>query len=150
VLLPWSPPSAPDWKGTSGFLQELRTLGWREGENLTVEYRWAAGQFYRGSDLAAELVRLPAEVIVAQSRSLIQAAQHATTTIPIVMISGDDPVEEGLIASLARPGSNLTGVDYSFVPELGGKLLALLNEAVPAVTRVAVLVQPTVPGTGDT
>jgi putative ABC transport system substrate-binding protein len=150
VLMPWAPPSEPDWKQRSGFLQELRDRGWQEGENLTIEYRWASGrQFYQGADLAAELVRLHVHVIVAQGLSLIRAAQQATSTIPIVMISGDDPVEEGFIASLARPGGNITGVDYSFVPELSGKLLELLKEAVPTVTRIAVLVDPLVPTTGQ-
>jgi len=150
VLMPWAPPSEPDWKQHSAFLQELRDRGWREGENLTIEYRWASGrQPYQGADLAAELVRLHVHVIVAQGLSLIRAVQQATSTIPIVMISGDDPVEEGFIASLARPGGNITGVDYSFVPEFSGKLLELLKEAVPTVTRIAVLVYPVVPTTGQ-
>jgi putative tryptophan/tyrosine transport system substrate-binding protein len=96
-------------------LQELRTLGWREGDNITVEYRWAAGRWDRAADLAAEPVRLHVDAIVVVSTSLIGAAQQATTTIPIVMSSVDDPVAEGFITSLARPGGNITGVDNSLV-----------------------------------
>src|SRR5262245_33115856 len=111
VLVFGTPPAAPDWKQHSVFVQELRHLGWREGENLRVEYRWAPTQlehseeFIRppADDLAAELVRLPADVIVANSRHLIRAIQRASPTIPIVMIMGDDPVAEGFIAGLARP-----------------------------------------------
>src|SRR5262249_43084543 len=125
VLLLDSPPSEPDWKQRSVFLQELRHLGWREGENVTVEFRWASGQFDRVGDLAAELVRLNVDVIYA-TNVFIRASQHATTTIPIVMFSIDDPVAEGFIASLARPGGNITGVDASFIMGLGGKLLELL------------------------
>jgi putative ABC transport system substrate-binding protein len=102
VLLPWSPPSVPDWKQHWVFLQELRTLGWREGENITVEYRWASGQFDRAVDLAMELVRLHVDVIVVDS--LIRAAQRATTTIPIVIsmwgipwLSGSSPAWRGQV-----------------------------------------------------
>src|SRR5262249_41726959 len=142
VLRPWSQPSVPDWKQKSVFLQELRTLGWREGENITFEYRWAGGRPERGAALAAELIGLHVDVIVVDSLSLIRAVQHATTTIPIVMLSIDDPVAAGFITDLARPGGNIVGVDASFVPELSGKLLELLTEAVPALTRIAVLVGP--------
>jgi putative ABC transport system substrate-binding protein len=132
------------------FLQELHRLGWKEGENLTMEYRWIPWeQLYRGDEFAAELVRLHVDVIVAQGRPLIQAAQHATTTIPIVMISGDDPVAEDFIAGLAHPGGNITGLDSSVGTELSTKRLELLMEAVPAVTQVAVLVNPFVPATGQ-
>jgi putative tryptophan/tyrosine transport system substrate-binding protein len=149
VLQPGSPPPDPSWKERSLLVQELRRLGWREGQNLTVEYRWGAGRPRdRGADLAAELVRLPVDVIVATSRDLIRAAQRATTTIPIVMLSVDDPVAEGFITGHAQRGRNITGVDLSFVPELSGKLLELLREAVPTVTRIAVLVNPRVQFTG--
>ena len=142
VLMVESPPAAPEWQQRSVFLQELRTLGWRDGENMRVEYRWASGTVERSADLAAELVGLPVDVIVVSSLPLIRAAQHATTTIPIVMLAVDDPVAQGFIASLARPGGNITGVDASFGPELSGKLLEFLTEAVPAITRIAVLVNP--------
>jgi putative tryptophan/tyrosine transport system substrate-binding protein len=85
-------------------------------------------------------VRLHVDVIVVNTKSLTRAAQQATTTIPIVMSSVDDPVAEGFIASLAHPGGNITGVDNSLVPEMSGKLLEFLKEAVPAVSRIAVLV----------
>jgi putative ABC transport system substrate-binding protein len=156
VLLVGSPPSSPDWKQRSVFLQELRTLGWREGETLRVEYRWAspydrggAGVFYPADDLAAELVRLPVDVIVAQGRPAIRAVQRATTTIPIVMVAPDDPVAEEFIAGLPRPGGNITGVDASVSAELSAKRLELLKDAVPMVTRIAVLVHPPVPATGQ-
>jgi ABC-type uncharacterized transport system substrate-binding protein len=149
VLVRDVPPATPEWKQHSVFLQELRRLGWKEGENLTMEYRWLPWeQLYRGDELAAELVRLHVDVIVAQGRPLIQAAQHATATIPIVMISGDDPVAEDFIAGLARPGGNITGLDTSVGAELSTKRLELLKEAVPAVTKIAVLVNPFVPATG--
>jgi putative tryptophan/tyrosine transport system substrate-binding protein len=150
VLQSGSPPPDPYWKERFLLMQELRRLGWREGPNLTVEYRWgAAGRpGERGTDLATELVRLPVDVLVATSRDLIRAAQRATTTIPIVMLSVDDPVAEGFITGPAQPGGNITGVDLSFVPELSGKLLELLREAVPTVTRIAVLVNPRVQSTG--
>lgn len=149
ILLPGSPPTSPDWKQNWVFLQELRHLGWRENENLTVEYRWASGQFYRGDDLAGELVRRPVDVILVQSGPLIRAAQRATTTLPIVMMAADNPETAGFIASLAQPGGNITGVDASIGTELSAKRLELLKEAVPAVTRIAVLVQPTVPAMGE-
>jgi putative ABC transport system substrate-binding protein len=132
------PPASPDWKARSRLLQNLRTLGWLEGQNLVLEYRWANGQPRRLSSLAAELVRLPVDVIVVSASPAIRAAQRATTTIPIVMISIGDPVEEGFVAGLARPGGNITGVG-GVVPELSGKLLELLKEAVPEVRRMAVL-----------
>jgi ABC-type uncharacterized transport system substrate-binding protein len=141
VLLLDSPPSEPDWKQHSVLLQELRHLGWREGENVTVEFRWAFGQSDRGGDLTAELLRLPVDVIYVDN-VFISTVQHATTTIPIVMLSIDDPVAKGLIASLARPGGNTTGVDASFIVELGGKLLQLLTEVVPPHSRVAILSNP--------
>jgi putative ABC transport system substrate-binding protein len=157
VLVFDSPPAAPDWKQRSVFVQALRQLGWREGENLIVEYRWAPPQLEHSGaflippadDLAAELVRLPVDVIVANSRHLIRAIQHASPTIPIVMIAGDDPVAEGFIAGLARPGGHITGVDTSISAELSTKQLEFLKEAVPAVTRMAVLVTPFVPATGQ-
>jgi ABC-type uncharacterized transport system substrate-binding protein len=148
MLEPGFPPSAPDWKQRSVFLQELRTLGWKEGENVTVESHWPSGRFDRGADLAAELVRLNVNVIVVGGPSpLIRAVQQATTIIPIVMMSGDDAVAARFIAGLPRPGGNITGVDSSFVPAFSGKLLELLKEAVPAATRIAVLVTP--PYSGD-
>jgi putative ABC transport system substrate-binding protein len=148
MLFSVSPPASPDWKQSSVFLQELRTLGWTEGQNMTVEYRWASGRFDRLATLAAELVRLNVDVIVVSDTLAIGAAQHATTTIPIVMLSAPDPVAWGYVASLAHPGGNITGVG-GLVQELSGKLLELLKEAVPQVTQVAVLVYSRQPDTGQ-
>jgi putative tryptophan/tyrosine transport system substrate-binding protein len=141
VLSFGSPPSLPDWKQRSVLLQELSTLGWIEGQNFTVEYRWASGRSHRLSDLAAELVHLNVDVIVVDDTPAIQAVQHATTTIPIVAFFAVDPVAEGYVVSLARPGGNITGVG-GVVPELSSKLLELLKEAVPGVLRIAVFVSP--------
>jgi len=146
VLELGAPPASPDWKAHSLLLQNLRKLGWLEGQNLVLEYRWANGQPSRLSSHAAELVRLPVDVIVVSASPAIHAAQRATTTIPIVMVSVSDPVEEGFVTDLARPGGNITGVG-GVVPELSGKLLELLKEAVPGVARLAVLASPANPAT---
>jgi putative ABC transport system substrate-binding protein len=121
------------------FRQGLRELGWVEGQNIVIEYRWAEGRLDRLPDLAAELVRLKVDVIVASPTPGALAAKNATGTIPIVAISLTHPVELGLIASLARPGGNVTGVSYSVGADIFGKDLELLKEVVPRVRRVAVL-----------
>ena len=141
VLMLGSPPAAPDWKERSLFLHELRRLGWLDGRNVTVEYRWAQGRERDLSDLAVELVQLHVDVIVASATSVVQAVKQATSTIPIVMLYADDPVADGIVAGLVQPGGNITGVG-GFVSELSGKWLELLTEAVPEVTHIAVLVQP--------
>ena len=120
------------------FRQGLRDLGYEEGKNIVIEYRWAEGRAERLPDLAAELVRLKVDVIVSHGTPGPLAAKHATSTIPIVMTSAGDPVGSGLVASLARPGGNVTGLNL-LAPELGGKRLQLLKEVVPGVSRVAVL-----------
>ena len=136
---------APTPERDQALLREgLREQGYVEGQNILVEYRWAApGQADRLNDLAAELVRLPVDLIVAVSTPASQAAKRATLAIPIVFIAGD-PVGTGLVASLARPGWNVTGVT-GIGAEIGGKCLELLREVVPAVTHVAVLVLATDP-----
>jgi len=124
------------------FRQGLRELGWVEGQNIVIEYRYAEGRFDRLPDLAAELVRLKVDIIVALATPASAAAKNATGTIPIVGISLGDPVGTGLIASLARPGGNVTGVSYSVGVETIGKGLELFKEIVPNVRRVAILSNP--------
>ena len=125
----------------------LRELGYIEGQNIAIEYRYAEGKLDRLPELAAELVRLKVDIIVvAGGVAMIRAAKNATKTIPIVMMgAGPDPVEAGLVESLARPGGNVTGIT-NLARELGGKRLELLKEAVPKLARVAVLYDPAIPG----
>jgi len=126
--------------------QALRERGYIEGQSIASEYRYAEGKLDRFPELAAELVRLKVDlIVVASGYPGIRAAKNATKTIPIVMQgSGGDPVELGLIESLARPGGNITGLT-NLNRELGGKRLELFKEAVPKLARVAVLHQPDVP-----
>ena len=126
----------------------LRELGYIEGQNIAIEYRYAEGKRDRLPELAAELVRLKVDIIVvAGGAGPIRAAKNATKTIPIVMTGGGiDPVEAGLVESLARPGGNVTGIT-NLARELGGKRLELLKEAVPKLARVAVLYDPANPTT---
>ena len=125
------------------FRQGLKDVGYVEGENVTIIYRWAENQVDRLPDLAAELVRRPVAVIVASGGpNVVFAAKAATTTIPILFLTAEDPVRLGLVASLARPGGNLTGINF-LNRELASKQLELLRELVPGATRVAVLVDPT-------
>src|SRR5262245_20540886 len=135
--------AATDSPRAEGIRLALRELGYIEGENIAMEYRYAKGKRDRYSELAAELVRLKVDIIVvATGDRYIRAAKNATRTIPIVMMGqGSDPVKAGLVESLARPGGNVTGVT-ALTRELGGKRLELLKEAVPKVARVAVLYDP--------
>jgi putative ABC transport system substrate-binding protein len=123
------------------FRQSLRDLGYAEGQNLVIEARYAEGSLERYRDLAAELVRLKVDVIVAGGGPAIHAAQHATRTIPIVMAGTTDAVAQGFVASLARPGGNITGLS-DLSAELPGKRLDLLKETVPQSARIAVLADP--------
>lgn len=125
------------------FRQRLRELGWVEGQNLVIDYRYAEGRVDRLPDLAAELVRLKVGVIVSFGTQGVTAARNATGTIPIVMIAVRDPAGIGLIASLARPGGNVTGVSGSAGLEWVAKQLELLKETVPRIHRVAILSNPT-------
>ncbi|MBI4562226.1 MAG: ABC transporter substrate-binding protein [Candidatus Rokubacteria bacterium] len=135
VLLPGRPEPSPS---LDSFRQALRELGYVEGQNLAIEYRWAEGRSDRLADLAAELARLPVDVIITSTAPAIQAARQATSTIPIVMATVGDPVVTGLVASLARPGGNITGLSL-IAPELAGKRLELLKETVPKLSRLALL-----------
>src|SRR5262249_43089821 len=126
------------------FRQGLRELGYVEGQNLAIEFRWAEGKYDRLPGLAAELVRLRVNILVAGAQPAIQAAKHATEVIPIVMVASD-PVAAGFVASLARPGGNITGLSMMSA-ELIGKQLAMLKEVVPNVSRVALLGNPANPG----
>ena len=123
------------------FLLGLRDLGWVEGKNISIEYRYAESRHDRLPDVAADLVRLKVEVIVTTATSDTLAAQKATRAIPIVMVAGGDPVASGLVESLARPGANITGLSQ-MLQGLGGKRLELLKEIVPKLSDVAVLWNP--------
>jgi putative ABC transport system substrate-binding protein len=128
------------------FRQGLRELGYAEGKNIVVEYRYAEEKLDRLSALAAELVRLKVDVIVTGGSGNTRAAKEATNTIPIVMAQDSDPVANGFVASLARPGGNITGL-ATLAPEIGGKQLEILTEIVPKLSRVAVLTaSSTTPG----
>jgi putative ABC transport system substrate-binding protein len=127
------------------FLEAMRALGYVEGQNLVMEYRAAEGKYERLPALAAELVRLPVDVLLAVITPAALAAKQATTTIPIVMLGVGDPVGSGLVASLARPGGNVTGVT-SLSPDLVGKQLEFLKDVLPTVSRVAILWDPANPG----
>ena len=132
-------------RNVDAFRQGLRELGWIEGQNITIEYRYAGGRVDRLPSLADELVRLNVDVIAASPTPAALSARNATRTIPIVGISLTEPVEVGLVASIARPGGNVTGVTYGVDTQIFGKQLALLKEAVPKIRRVAVLSDPSIP-----
>lgn len=127
------------------FRQGLHELGYVEGENIVIEYRWAEGKFQQLPRLAAELVRSKVDVIVTAGSAATRAAKKATTTIPIVMAQDPDPVRNGFVASLARPGGNITGLSR-LAPELSGKQLELLKEIVPDLSRVAIFGTSARPG----
>jgi putative ABC transport system substrate-binding protein len=139
LLDPRSPDAMAD--RLRAFRLGLKDVGYVEGENVTIIYRFAEDQNDRLPELAAELVRRQVTVIAASATTAAPAAKAATTTIPIAFIAAQDPVRLGLVASLAQPGGNLTGINF-LVGELGAKRLELLRALVPAATRVAVLVNP--------
>jgi putative ABC transport system substrate-binding protein len=144
MLFPNPPAIVASSPRIKAFLQGLRELGWIDGQNVAIEWRFAAGEVQRLAALAGELANLQVDVIVAASAPAAQAAKEATSTIPIVILDPGDPVGTGLVRSLARPGGNVTGVT-SIAPDLAGKRLALLKEAVPAITDVVVLFNAAVP-----
>jgi putative ABC transport system substrate-binding protein len=121
-----------------GFVEALHELGWIEGKSVAFEYRFAESHLDRLPDMAAELVHLRVDVIVAAGTLAPLAAKQATATIPIVMAPAGDPVSSGLVPSLARPGGNVTGLSL-MAPDLGGKRLELLKELLPGISRVAIL-----------
>ena len=142
-LLGGSPPNSPGGRRAwEGFFQGMRELGYVEGQNILVEGRFYGDHTDRLPSLAAELVRLKVDVIVAGATPAPEAAQRATSTIPIVMATHVDPVGSGLVTSLAKPEKNVTGMS-TLGPELLGKRLQLLKEAIPGISRVAVLSNPT-------
>ena len=127
------------------FRQGLRDLGYTEGKNIVIEYRWADGKVDRLPELAAELVRLKVDAIVSAGPQPTRASKQATSTIPIVMAQDNDPVGNGFIVSLARPGGNITGLSTLY-PEISGKQLELLKEIVPRLSHLAVFGNSTQPG----
>ena len=131
--------AAANGPNLAAFRERLAELGYVEGHDVVIEYRSADGRSERLPDLATELVRLKVDVIVARGTRAALSAQAATLTIPIVMASSGDPVSEGIVASLARPGGNITGFHVMVPPELGGRRLRLLKEVVPASSRVGVI-----------
>jgi putative tryptophan/tyrosine transport system substrate-binding protein len=142
-LSPTSPSVSPT--RIDAFRQGLRELGYIESKNIVIEYRYAEGKFDRLPALAAELVSFKVDLIVTTGPTVTRAAKEATTTVPIVMATDSDPVGNGFVASLARPGGNITGLS-ALAPELSGKQLELLKEIVPKLSRVAVFGTSTNPG----
>ena len=122
----------------AAFVQRLRELAWIDGRNLAIEYRWAEGRDERYTEIIAEFIRIKVDVIVTVGTSPTLAAKRATTTIPIVFAAAGDPIGTGLVASLARPGGNVTGLSNQ-VGDIGGKKLELLREVVPSLRRLAIL-----------
>jgi len=123
---------------TAAFVQRLRELGWIEGRNVAIEYRWAEGRFDRSPEIIAEFIRLKVDVIVTHGTANVVAAKQATSVIPIVFATLPDPVGDKVVASLARPGGNVTGLSNQ-APDLAGKRLELLREVIPGLRRLAIL-----------
>jgi len=128
--------AASEW--LAAFVQRLRELGWIEGRTVAIEYRWAEGRKERAAEIAAEFVRLKVDVIVTQSTPAVLAAKQATSAIPIVFASAGDPVGTGVVASLARPGGNITGLSGQ-ATDTAAKRLQLLREVVPNLRRLAIM-----------
>src|SRR5438034_8152618 len=135
-LVAGTPLSHGQW--VAAFVQRLRELGWIEGRTIAIEYRWAEGRTDRAAEIAAEFVRRNVDVIVTSATAVIVAAMQATSVIPIVFAAAGDPVGTGLVASLARPGGNVTGLSMQQT-DLAAKRLELLREVVPGLRRLAIL-----------
>jgi putative ABC transport system substrate-binding protein len=144
LLLPGTPETHAGNPRWAAFLKALRDVGWIEGQNLVIERRYAEGDLGRLGELAADLARIRVDAIVTAAAPSALAAQGATRSVPVVVLDPGDPVGLRLVASLARPGGNITGVS-SIAPELAAKRLALLKEAVPTIVRVAVLADVAIP-----
>jgi putative ABC transport system substrate-binding protein len=129
---------------TAALVQRLHELAWIEGRTVTIEYRWAEGRSDRFTEFAAEFVRLKVDVILTHNTPPVLAAKHATAVIPIVFVTAADPIGTGVVASLARPGSNVTGLS-SQSTDVTSKRIELLREVVPALRRLAILANPTIP-----
>jgi putative tryptophan/tyrosine transport system substrate-binding protein len=131
-----TPTAQSEW--TAAFVQRLRELGWVEGRNIAIEYRWAEGSSERASEFATEFVRRKVDLIVTHANAMVAASKQATSVIPIVFASAGDPVGTGLVASLAHPGGNITGLSVEQT-DLGTKRLELLREVVPGLRRTAIV-----------
>jgi ABC-type uncharacterized transport system substrate-binding protein len=131
-----TPATQGQW--VAAFVQRLRELGWIEGRTVAIEYRWAEGRTERAAEIAAELVQRKADVIVTSGTAVVGSVMQATSVIPIVFAAAGDPVGTGLVATLARPGGNVTGLSNQ-VPDLAGKRLELLREIVPGLGQLAIL-----------
>jgi putative ABC transport system substrate-binding protein len=143
-LVAGTPSSHGRW--AAALVQRLRELGWIEGRTITIEYRWAEGSRERAAEIAAEFVRLKVDVIVTSATVVVIAAKQATSVIPIVFAAASDPVGTGLVASLARPGGNVTGLSLQFT-DLAGKRLELLRAVLPDLRRLAILANASSPAT---
>src|SRR5262249_26286291 len=132
---------------TAAFVQRLHELGWIEGRTIAIEYRWAGGRSQRAAELAAELVHRKVDIMVMNGTPQVLAAKQATSTIPVVLVGLGDPVGTGVVASLARPGSNLTGLSLQQT-DTATKRLELLREVVPGLRRLAILAHAGSPQTG--
>jgi ABC-type uncharacterized transport system substrate-binding protein len=142
-LGPGTPSAWSPW--TAAFVQRLRELGWNEGRTVSIEYRWAEGRSERYTEIAADFVRLKVDVIVTGGNEAALAAKRVTSVIPIVFGVANDPLGSGLVASLARPGGNMTGLSGQ-APDLAGKRIELLREVTPGLRRLAIIANAASPG----
>jgi ABC-type uncharacterized transport system substrate-binding protein len=144
ILGPTTASVAARWTGA--LVQRLHELGWIEGRTVAIEYRWVQGSSERAVEIVSEFVRLKVDVIVTSGVRNVMAAKQVTSAIPIVFVSAGDPLGNGLVASLARPGANVTGLSHQWT-DLAGKRIDLLREVTPGLSRMAVMVNPSNPDT---